>query len=425
MSQSSTLGVGRTATLAIFGIFFVDSVVLGNWIPRIPDVKAALGLSDSLLGLCLLAMPLGSFVGLMVAGRVIERLGPKRSCKVGLVSWALLFILPALAGSALALAGTLFVAGTAIAMIEVAMNTEADRIESRIERRIMSRCHGFWSLGSMAGALLGGLIAQRGVPISTHFLLVMPILASVGWAIASRLPDGEVVAGSPSSAAQPPDTDGRSGGASVGEGGRVPHGGTASGDGPLFTLPSRALWLLCVMPLGIMVVEGAFIDWSAVFMNSVLDASPLVIAVAYAFFSSVMAAARLGGDVIATRFGDLAVVRCSGVAATAGVALFALAPSVPIAFVGAALAGAGVAIVYPLAVSAAARRPGRSPADNVAALTMVSFSAFLFAPPLIGLLSDAVGLRAALALLAPLAFTTVLLAGEVRGGRRDSAAVPG
>ena len=182
---------------------------------------------------------------------------------------------------------------------------------------------------------------------------------------------------------------------------------------PLFRLPARAIVLLCTMPLGIMVVEGAFIDWSAVFMRSVLDASPLVIGVAYAFFSSVMAATRLSGDAIAERFGELNVVRASGLGAAAGVLLFALAPGVPVAFAGAALAGAGVAIVYPLAVTAAARRPGRSPADNVAALTMISFGAFLLAPPLIGFLSEAFGLRTAIALLAPLAFTTFLLAGEV------------
>ena len=381
----------RPATLAIFGVFFVESVVLGNWIPRIPDVKAALGLSDSALGLCLLAMPAGSLVGLGLAGRLVERLGLRESCRLGLVAWSLLFTLPAFADSPFALAAALFVSGTAIAFIEVAMNTEADRIEAVRGRRIMSRCHGFWSLGSMVGALLGAALAQAGASVQAHFLATMPVIALVGWAIASRLP---------------PDTAGESDGPAPDE-----------GRGPLFRLPSRAILALCAMPLGIMVVEGAFIDWSAVFMRSVLDASPLVIGVAYAFFSSVMAATRLAGDRIADRLGELAVVRRSGLAATAGVALFALAPNVPLAFAGAALAGAGVAIVYPLAVTAAARRPGRSAADNVAALTMVSFSAFLLGPPLIGLLSDTLGLRTALALLAPLAFTTVLLAGEVRAGR--------
>jgi len=378
----------RSSLIAIFGVFFVESLVLGNWIPRIPEVKAALGLSDSMLGICLLAMPLGSFVGLLVAGRAVERLGLRDACRVTLPLWALLFVLPALARSAPALALALFLGGVSIALVEVAMNTEADVIESALGRRLMSRCHGFWSLGSMAGAILGSLFAHAGVALVTHFAIVLPLCALAGYVLASRLPPDPV--STPASA--PPDVA-----------------------TPLFRLPVPAIVALCAMPLGIMVVEGAFIDWSAVFMRSVLDASPLVIGSAYAFFAVIMAGVRLSGDRLADRFGDLAVVRASGAAATVGVALFALAPNVPIAYAGAALSGAGVAIVYPLAVSAAARRPGRSSADNVAALTMISFSAFLLGPPLIGFLSDAIGLRMALLVLAPLAFTTVLLAGEVRG----------
>ena len=370
--------------LAVFGVFFFESVVLGNWIPRIPEVKAALGLSDTLLGLCLLAMPLGSLSGLAVAGRVTERLGLRGACRLVLPLWALAFTLPAFAGSAATLALALLVGGLAVALVEVAMNTEADVVEASVGRRIMSRCHGFWSLGSMAGAVLGSLFAHAGVPLGVHFAIVMPLVAIAGFLCASALPPDPPAARAAEAVAE-----------------------------PLFRLPAPGIVALCAMPLGVMLVEGAFIDWSAVFMRSVLDAPPLVIGAAYAFFSVVMAVTRLSGDAIADRVGDLAVVRVSGLAATAGVALFALAPNVPVAFAGSALAGVGVAIVYPLAVSAAARRPGRSPADNVAALTMIAFSAFLLGPPLIGLVSDALGLRPALALLAPLAFTTVLLAGEV------------
>jgi len=374
-----------SAVPAIFGVFFVQSSVLGNWIPRIPEIKASLELTDATLGLCLLAMPAGSLSGLVVAGRIVEWLGLRDACRIMLPLWALLFILPAFAMSAPQLAVTLFAAGFSIAMIEVAMNTKADAVEADVGRRIMSRCHGFWSLGSMAGALAGSLFAHQGIPVAVHFGVLMPVLAIVGFAIASALP----LDGMPT----------------------TPAPGAESA--PLFRLPARAIALLCLMPLGIMVVEGAFIDWSAVFMDSVLDASPLVIGTAYSFFAIVMGVTRLSGDAIADRFGELAVVRVSGLSATAGIALFALAPNVPVAFVGAALAGAGVAIVYPLAVTAAARRPGRAPADNVAALTMIAFSAFLLAPPLIGFLSEWIGLRHALLLLAPFAFMTVLLSNEV------------
>ena len=381
---------------AIFAVFFIESAVLGSWIPRIPDVKAGLDLSDSMLGLCLLTIPAGTLSGLLAAGRILEHTGLRRGCQIFLPLWALLFILPAFAGSIPILASALFLCGVAVGLVEVAMNTEADRIEQAISARIMSRCHGAWSLGSMAGALIGSAFAQFGVSVVTHYVIVMPLLAVAGLLAATMLPRlkrGEF---------PPP----------------------AGGDAPLFRLPAKGVLLLCVTPLGIMAVEGAFIDWSAVFMRSVLEASPLVIGLAYGFFSAVMAAVRLSGDWLAERFGDVTIVRVSGIAASLGVAIFALAPSASIAFVGATLAGMGVAVVYPLSVSAAARRPGRSSADNVASITMISFCAFLILPPVIGFLSDLIGLRWALLTLVPMALTTALLAGEVGSRTRRAAAAP-
>ncbi len=294
-------------------------------------------------------------------------------------------MLPGLVDSGAVLFLVLLISGFAVGMCEVAMNTKADQIELTAGRRIMSRCHGFWSLGSMAGALIASGFAQAAVPVATHFLLVMPLLAVIGYLAATALPsDVEAATGIQS----------------------------AGVDERHFRLPTRSILLLCVMPVGIMTVEGAFIDWSAVFMRSVLDATPVVIGITYAFFSIVMAITRLSGDVLATRFGDQRVVWWSCVAATLGIGLFALAGNTAVAFAGAALSGVGVAIVYPLAMSAAARRPGRA-ADNVAAMSLIAFSAFLISPPVIGFISDWAGLRMALLLLVPVAATTPLLAREV------------
>jgi len=381
----------RRIITAIFSVFFLEAVVLGNWIPRIPDIKANLTLSDAMLGLCLLAIPLGTVVGLLVAGRIMERTGYRKACQIFLPLWAILFVLPAFADSAMLLAMALLACGFAVGIIEVAMNTEADRIEAAMDTRLMSRCHGFWSLGSMVGALLGGAIAQFGFSVQAHFVIVMPVIAVVGYYMSSLLP--------------------KSG---------LPE--TKSGDDKLFRLPHPSVMLLCLMPIGVMVVEGAFIDWSAVFMRSILDAPPIVISVTYAFFSVVMAVVRLSGDSLAERYGDYRLLLVSGFAATLGIATFAMAPNVVIAFFGAALSGMGVAIVYPLAVSAVARRPGRSAADNVAAISMIAFTAFLIAPPLIGFLSELFGLRWALLLLAPIAFCTVFLAKEVLPQTANSSA---
>ncbi len=375
----------RKYTYAIFGVFFVESGVLGTWIPRIPDIKEKLGLSDGELGLSLLAMPLGTLIGLFVAAKIIERLGGlRRACQVFLPLWALSFIFPALATVQWAFASFLFISGLTIGLVEVAMNTEADRIERHYGKKIMSRCHGFWSLGSMAGAVLGGIVAQFGVGVEIHFIIVMPLLAFAGVYVSSQLP--QIVS-------EPVQQE---------------------KSGSIIRLPSKAIVLLCILPIGIMLVEGAFIDWSAVFMRSILDASPLLISITYSFFSIVMAAVRLWGDNIRDRFSEQLIVQVSGLAAAAGIALFSLAPNTMVAFAGAALSGMGVAIVYPLAVTAAAGRPGRTAADNVAAVTMISFSAFLVAPPVIGFLSELFGLRIALLTLAPLALGTFFLSAEIK-----------
>lgn len=406
------------ASLAIFGVFFFESSVLGQWIPRIPDIKNTLGLSDGTLGLALLMMPVGTLIGFSIAGRILELTGLRNACRIFLPVWAILFLGPALAQNFLQLSLALILSGLAIGMIETAMNTEAARIERVAGKRLMSRCHGFWSLGTMFGALIGGLLAQAGLTVAVHFLLAMPLIAICGYLSATALPR----LGAQANALPVEESSGQShletvAGPVSGEAGVavVKDAADTHGEpqGALFSLPDRAIVLLCLMPLGIMMVEGAFIDWSAVFMRDVLEAGPLIIAVAYSSFSLIMAAVRLSGDWLATRYGDVLIVRVSGLAACAGITLFALAPSTPWAFVAAALSGAGVAIVFPLAVSAAANRPGRSSAGNVASLNMISFSAFLLAPPLIGFVSEAFGLRIALLSLAPAAFLTFLLAGEI------------
>lgn len=88
---------------------------------------------------------------------------------------------------------------------------------------------------------------------------------------------------------------------------------------------------------------------------------------------------------------------------------FALAPTIGVALAFAAVTGLGTGNIYPLALSLAAPMAGRRPEQNVATLTLIGFSAFLIAPPLIGGLASAVGLGAALALLAPLGLLPLVI----------------
>lgn len=365
----------------LYGVFFMEAFVLGNWIPRIPDVKAHLDLSASQLGALLLCISSGTLLAFLFGTKGLKKYGLRKGCMVAGPLWALHVMAIPLTDVTMIAALTAFSAGACVGLLEIAMNTAVDRQEQATGRRFMSKAHGFWSMGTLAGTGVGSLLATWGWSVQAHFLAVLAPAALVALMTAFVSPRFPPKAG--------------------------------EGQGAMFKLPARGLLLLCIMPIGIMVVEGAFIDWSALFVKDVLNGGPQAIGGIFAAFAAVMTVTRLSGDWLQDRFGELLVARVSALCATAGIALFAVSTTIPVAFVAAALSGLGVAIFYPLAMTAAARRPGDEE-DNVAAMSMIAFTSFMVAPPAIGFLADAFSLPIALAVLVPFAFGSLLLTGELK-----------
>jgi MFS family permease len=363
---------------AIYAVFFIEGFVLGSWIPRIPAVKDLFGLSATQLGIALFALAFGTLAAFIFGGPRIRKWGLKATCRWSLFAWCVaIAIVPWIPDYTLLLIW-LVLAGISIGLCEIGMNASAHLYENDTGRRVMSKSHGFWSLGSLFGALIGAGFASIDVDVATHFAFVLSLCAVASVIIAKPLPAG----------------------------------GGSEAEGATFSLPNRELVALCLMPIGIMLVEGAFIDWSALFVQDVLLGSPLAIGAIYAAFSTVMAVTRLYGDTLIERYGPPLVARVSAASAVVGMALFAAAPNVPVAFLGALFSGLGVAIFYPLTMSEAAKRPGDA-TDNVAAMSLFAFTSFMLGPPILGGLADLFGLRLALALLVPLAMVSLWLTREL------------
>jgi hypothetical protein len=90
-----------------------------------------------------------------------------------------------------------------------------------------------------------------------------------------------------------------------------------------------------------------------------------------------------------------------------------LAPDPAGAIAGFAAAGMGLAVLFPLALRAAAQRgDGAGPA--VSAVSAMGYLGFLAGPPAVGGLAEAAGLGAGLAFVAVLCAFAALLAGAVR-----------
>jgi MFS family permease len=370
----------RRARLAVAAIFLLNGLALANWLARIPDVKQQFGLSDQLLGLVLLCAAVGALLAQPTVGWLIRYVGSRRMTTIMGIAFCLSISLPGLAGDIPSLMGALFVLGACNGGLDVAMNAQAALVEQRYARPIMSSFHGLWSIGGLAGAAIGGLLATQGVGVRAHLLGIAAVVtilvaAATRWLLV--------------------DTD------------------QHQDAGPSFALPPRALLLLGSIAFGVLLCEGAIADWGAVYLRETLHSAPGIAATGYAVFSLLMAAGRLTGDSLVLRLGPALVLRAGGALVALGIVL-AIVSSVPlIAIVGFGLVGAGLACSFPLLLSAAARTPGVATSTAIAAIATAGYTGFLVGPPLIGSLAAAVSLRGALGLLGLVGLLIAVYGGAV------------
>lgn len=365
----------------IMSAFFLQPLAFGAWLPRIPEIQARLELGPSDLALALLGMPLGLLVAMPFAGPLVARLGGRNAVRLAFPAFLVAMSLPAMATHFAMLFFALMACGLAMAIVELGMNIVADEIERHQNVAIMSRCHGFWSLGMMAGSLVGSGLAALALAPQWSVLLVAAAVAPFSFLVPAALPASAVAAPMTSEA-------------------------KASG---LF-IPGLLLLSICIVGLASNLAEGATADWSAVYLTDTFAAVGGSAGLGYSSYALMMALGRFAGDWLRVTWGPVALVRaCYGVAAL-GVALVALSPHYALSILGFALIGVGGSVGVPLAVSAAASAGGgHSPAANVAMVTLVSLVAFLAGPPVIGFLAQHFGLRVALGVTMLPAFVAGLL----------------
>ncbi|MGW1074021.1 MFS transporter [Streptomyces sp. NPDC002537] len=374
----------RRARYAVAAVFAVHGAVTGSFATRVPWIQAHADIGAGRLGLALAFPAIGASLAMPLAGRVGHRFGSRAALRGLITLWCGSLALPALSPGLLALCGALAVYGAASGMADVAMNALGVETEERMGRSIMSGLHGMWSVGTLAGSAVGTVAAHAGTDARLHLGLAAVVLALCGalvchWVLDLRTPAGE----------HPP---------------------------PRFSLPPRAALAIGAVGFCAVFAEGASLDWSAVYLRDVIGSDPGVAAGCTTAFSCTMAAARFAGDAAVRRYGPVRTVRYGGALATAGGVLVVSATGPVAAVAGFALIGLGVAVVVPLAFSAAGRS-GPAPARAIAGVATVVYTSGLLAPAAIGQIADAASLVASFGLVTALAAGLVAGAAVLRTAR--------
>jgi MFS family permease len=154
--------------------------------------------------------------------------------------------------------------------------------------------------------------------------------------------------------------------------------------------------------------EGAGNDWISVAAIDGHGVPPSVATLAFAAFLAAMTVGRWFGPALLDRYGRVRVVRALALAGAVGAALFVFAPT-PLAFVGTLLWGAGIALGFPVGMSAAAD-DAASAAARVGVISSIGYCAFLAGPPAIGFLGEQVTVLRALVTVAVLLGVAALCA---------------
>ncbi|REG81535.1 MFS transporter [Algoriphagus antarcticus] len=354
--------------VALGAVFFFVGLCFASWAARIPDIQAKFDLSEGQLGTLLLFLPLGSVIGLPLAGWAVHQYGSRKVVMIGSFAYAMTLPLIGLATTTWLLTPVLIVYGMLGNVMNISLNTQALDLEDKMGKSILASFHGLWSLAGFSGAGLGALMIFLDFSPALHYAIVMAIsiiiiLSAQGYIVKEK---------------------------------KVAEGG----GGLVMKKPDALLLRISLIAFLGMMAEGCMFDWSGVYFKKVVQSDPSLIALGYVAFMGAMAAGRFITDKIAARFTKVAVIQVSGVLIFIGLSIAVLFPTVVLATVAFLLVGLGVASIIPLSYSIVGRSKLYSPSVALALVSTISFFGFLLGPPLIGFIAELFNLKVSFALIA-------------------------
>ena len=365
------------ARVAVSVLFIVNAFALSAWLPRLAELQGGLGLDAAQLGLVL---SMGAAGGLLVGplgGYLVAR---SNSARVSVVTFALMVPVVPLIGiapSGWTLALVLLVVGALDAVMDGAMNAHGLRVQHAYGRSIINGFHGYWSLGTVAGGVIGSLALAAGVPISwmlAAITLASGVLVAITgrWLLPGRDPDAHMS-----------DEDAMAEATSTADPASVsPGSGRALG---------RVTLLLGLFTLLAVVIEDIPARWSSIYLTDI-GAPDVLVGLGFTAFTIAMTVGRFTGDRVVNRVGEAAVVRWSMLFAAIALGA-ALIVGTAWAFIAACVVlGLAVATLFPAAMHAATRIPGVRPAMGVATVGWIARGGFVVAPMVVGLVAERYGI---------------------------------
>lgn len=142
-----------------------------SWLPRFPEVKANLALSNGEFGSLVSFSAIGSLVALFSAGHLVHNYGAKLVMRIAAVSMVISLILLTNTSSTLVFLISIIIHSIGISAFHVSINTQGFSFQDRTQRHVVTLLSGFWSSGALATAVVSGLLVDW-VSLEMHILVL-------------------------------------------------------------------------------------------------------------------------------------------------------------------------------------------------------------------------------------------------------------
>jgi MFS family permease len=385
-----TLARWRWTVTAAFGL---GGITVSAWGPRLPAIKASLGIDTATIGLLLAGVTVGAILGLVASTPVLHGLGSRRAVVGALLVIAAAMTVMGVAlilGSVPLIAVAFVIVGLGIGTLDVLINVEGSAVEQAARRTLMPMMHAAWSIGVAVGAGIGAACAALGVSPSAQLIAEAVFIAAAALGTMTGIPRGR----------------------------RAPAGPPHQDRGAKLRQWLRGwldwrLLLIGVVMLGVELGEGTAGNWLTLAVRNSHGQTAAVAALFVTAFAAGEALTRIFGGPIVDRLGRVRTIRVTTALGVVGVALFILAGNRWVVLVGVLLWSVGVSMGFPLGMSAAAES-GPDPAARVSVVASIGYFANLAGPPVIGVLAQSVGLLNALWLIVALFLTAFAAASSLR-----------
>lgn len=385
----------RQAQIGLLTTFFVQGVTSTVMIPRIPELIDQIGVNFTAWGAILGFAGIGSLIGLTMANRLIVRFSSRRVLQVSTVVSALLIALLPFITDPWVFFALQLVMSFVGSCLGIALNAQAVVLQKLINRTIIGRFHGAWSIGAASSAAVSAFLASF-MPIWLHLALI-PGLAAVAFLWCTRL-------------SLTPEE--------VGKANERKNAKKTS----FFNSP-KELWLLAFGLFAGVMPEIAVMDWSAVFSKKVLFLDAGLGAVPYTIFGAAMIVSRLSiGRLTKTRhISDVAKIGgfYGAIALALGVFIGPLLSLTdPILGLAATsffwlFAGLGVGPMAPTFFAGAGTVKGLTTPQALARMSLTNSILIMGAKVLLGALAQNVNLIVAFVFPTVMMFIAALVAGQL------------